>query len=253
MLGVASVSATPAFAHAGTACRIPRLKGLTLAAARARVAHAGCRLRVSGAALRDAGAQTVARQSPGARARSANVTVWLNPLPAKRNEESRAGPATPVVVAPLPQPEPSPPQPARPTCAAEGLPVAGSRIREPELEGPFGEEHITPGPTELVSGFFLDGGPAPPPGCEWPAQTPSPGTVEVTNASGEVVATQASEDGHFVEISLPPGTYTIASTFVSATFCKGIGTADCVHPTETYEVTIAAGYTVRKDFIIQIA
>ncbi len=133
-----------------------------------------------------------------------------------------------------------------------GLPVAGSRIFDPELEGPFVNPHVTPGPTELVNGFFLDGGPAPPQGCEWPAPTPSPGMVEVMNASGEVVATQTSEVGHLVEIPLPPGTYTITSTFVSATFCRGAGTANCVHPTETYAVTLTAGYTVRQDFVVQI-
>jgi hypothetical protein len=77
--------------------------------------------------------------------------------------------------------------------------------------------------------------------------------VEVMNASGGVVATQTSAEGHFVEIPLPPGTYTITSTFLSATFCTGAGTADCVHPTETYAVTITAGYAVRKDFVVQIA
>ena len=62
--------------------------------------------------------------------------------------------------------------------------------------------------------------------------------VEVTNASGELVAMQTSEVGHFVEIPLPPGSYTVMSTFVSATFCRGTGTEHCVHPTETYPVTI---------------
>jgi hypothetical protein len=253
VLGAGSASAATASAHAGSVCRVPRLKGLTLTVARARVVRAGCRLRVSGAALEDAGTQTVERQSPGARARSSNVTVWLNPVAAKKDEGSRDGQAAPVAVPPQPKPEPSASGPEIPTCAAEGLPVSGSRVPDPELEGPFVDQHVTPGPTGLVSGFYLDGGPAAPRGCEWPAPTPGPGTVEVTNASGEVVATQTSEAGHFVEIPLPPGTYTITSTFVSATFCKGAGTANCVHPTETYAVTITAGYTVRKDFVVQIA
>jgi hypothetical protein len=67
------------------------------------------------------------------------------------------------------------------------------------------------------------------------------------------VATQTSEVGHFIEIPLPPGSYTITSTFVSATFCRGAGTENCMHPQETYLVTIPAGYTVRKDFVLQIA
>jgi hypothetical protein len=132
-----------------------------------------------------------------------------------------------------------------------GLPVAGSRVFDPEVEGPFLDLHVTPGPTELIDGFYLDGGPAAPQGCEWPARKPDAGTVEVRSTSGEAVATQTSEVGHLVEIPLPPGTYTVTSTFVSATICAG-GTADCSHPTETFAVTIAAGYSVRKDFVLQI-
>ena len=63
VLGVASVSAAPAFAHAGGLCRVPRLNGLTLTIARARAAHAGCRLRVSGAALKEAGTLPPAYES----------------------------------------------------------------------------------------------------------------------------------------------------------------------------------------------
>ena len=180
VLGVAAVSAATASAHAGSVCRVPRLKGLTLTVARTRAAHAGCRLRVSGAALGDS-TQTVARQSPGARVRSSNVTVWLNPAAARKNQGSQDGRAVPVAVPSQPMPEASAPGSGPATCAAEGLPVAGSRSRDPELEGPFVNPHVTPGPTELVSGLYF------------------------------------------------------------------------VHPTETSAVTIAAGYTARKDFVLQIA
>ncbi len=76
------------------------------------------------------------------------------------------------------------------------------------------------------------------------------------NASGEVVATQTSENGHLVEIPLPPGSYTITDTFVSATICQegpGATAIDCYHPTETGPIVIPAGDTVRKDFVLQIA
>lgn len=252
VLGPAPASAATASAHAGSACRVPRLRGLTLARARARARHAGCTLRVSGAARGDGGTRTIARQSPGARVRSAGVTVWLDPAAAKKSGAPQAGQA-PVAAPQPPAPQPAPAQPAARTCAAEGLPVSGSRIRDPEVEGPFGDPQITPGPTELVSGFFLEGGPAAPEGCEWPAPTPDRGTVEVKDASGEVVATQTSEVGHLVEIALPPGTYTVTSTFVSATFCLGAGTANCSHPVETESVTLTAGYTFRRDLVVQIA
>ncbi len=71
---------------------------------------------------------------------------------------------------------------------------------------------MTPGPTALVSGFFVVGGPAIPfsdPHCWRPAPTPGAGTVAVTNPSGGVVATQTSVAGVLVKIPLAPGTYTI--------------------------------------------
>jgi hypothetical protein len=81
VLGVAAVSASgrPA-ARAGSACHVPRFTGLTLSVARARAAHAGCTLRVKGAAQKHAGIQTIDRQSPPADGRSSSVTVWLNPF-----------------------------------------------------------------------------------------------------------------------------------------------------------------------------
>ena len=73
------------------------------------------------------------------------------------------------------------------------------------------------------------------------------------NASGEVIATQTSEGGHLVEIPLPPGSYTITSTFVSATFCTGAeGDDNCVHPYKTYSVTMRAGYTVRENYFLGV-
>jgi hypothetical protein len=72
------------------------------------------------------------------------------------------------------------------------------------------------------------------------------------NTTGEVVATQTAEYGHFVEIPLPPGSYTITDTFVAATICSG-GPTNCWHPSETETVVIPAGDTVRKDFVLQIA
>src|SRR5208282_1647875 len=75
-----------ASARAGGACRVPRLRGLSLTVAQTRAAHAGCRLRVRGAALEGTATQTVARQSPRARSRSSGVTVWLSPVKAKAND-----------------------------------------------------------------------------------------------------------------------------------------------------------------------
>jgi hypothetical protein len=115
----------------------------------------------------------------------------------------------------------------------------------PEIEEPL----LKPGPTELISGFFLVGGPLSrafsSPGCKLPEPSPGPGTVEVKNAAGELVATQTSSDGHFVEIPLPPGSYTITGTFQGASINE-------VHPTSTRSVVIPPGDSVRQDFFLNV-
>jgi hypothetical protein len=67
----------------------------------------------------------------------------------------------------------------------------------------------------------------------------------VTNTSGAVVATQTSTSGHFVEIPLPAGSYTITGMFLGAT-------VNGVHPRESEAVVIPPGYTVRQDFFLNI-
>jgi hypothetical protein len=65
------------------------------------------------------------------------------------------------------------------------------------------------------------------------------------NASGAVVATQTSIDGHFVEIPLPAGSYKVTGTFLDAT-------DNGVHPKKTEAVVIPPGDTVRQDFFLSI-
>ncbi len=169
----------------------------------------------------------VDRQSPGARAHASVVTVWLSPINVKADES----PPTPPQVPPERPEEPEPP--------CWGSAEYGSGIREPLL---------TPGPTEFVSGFFLDGGPLvgfSAPGCERPVPPPGGGTVEVMSASGTLVARQTSEGGHFAEVALPPGSYTVVGTFTSAII-------NGTPAQQTESVVIPAGYTVRQDFVLQI-
>ncbi len=124
------------------------------------------------------------------------------------------------------------------------LACLGSADYGPELHEPV----ITPGPTELVSAFYLDGGPLvhfSDPDCKRPPEPPGAGTVEVMNASGAVVATRSSIGGHHDEIPLPPGSYTITGTFLNATI-------NGVHPKESKSVVISPGHTVRQDFFLSI-
>lgn len=232
LVASASASAYPTARSAGV-CRVPRLRGLTLAIARTRATHAGCKLRLRGTAPEDAGVQTVERQSPRARAHSSGVTVWLSSTTVKTGKPLQTGQA-PQGSAP---PQTSPRAEERPPCAGEA--AYGPNIEEPL---------ITPGPTELVSGFYLVGGPIvlySAPNCERLAPLPGPGTVEVMNASGAVVARQSSSYGSFIEIPLPPGSYTITGTFLEANSNDG-------HPQQTAPVVIPAGSTVRQDLFLNI-
>ena len=115
----------------------------------------------------------------------------------------------------------------------------------PELDEPL----LEPGPAELVSGFFLIGGPPDrrfsDPGCKLREPPPEAGTVEVMNASGEILATATSTSGHFVEIPLPAGSYTITGTFLGAS-------EDGVHPTRSESLAIPQGETVRQDFFLNV-
>ncbi len=118
---------------------------------------------------------------------------------------------------------------------------AGPEIHEPD---------ITVGPTKLVSGFYVVGGPPPhyfsAPKCpRHPEPPPGAGTLEVIDASGAVVATQTSVARQFVEIPLPAGSYTIRGTFLDAT-------SNGVHPTKSESVVIPAGHTVRQDFVLSV-
>ncbi len=133
----------------------------------------------------------------------------------------------------------------------------GSRVTvwlNPICEGSAGygpaisEPRVTVGPTELISGFYLDGGPLRPfstPRCERPEPKPEAGTVEVTDASGTIVARTTSTSGRFVKIPLPAGSYTIEGTFLEATINE-------VHPTRVESVVIPDGHTVRQDFSLSI-
>jgi hypothetical protein len=107
---------------------------------------------------------------------------------------------------------------------------------------------VTVGPTELVSGFYLDGGPPvrfSVPHCRRPVPSPGPGTVEVMDTSGALIATVTSTRGHFAEVPLAPGSYTARGTFLEATI-------NGAHATETASVVIEADRTVRQDFVLSI-
>lgn len=170
-----------------------------------------------------------------------------------RRRAARAGCALTVKGAPVKQ--------AAVQTVRRQFPVAGRRASRATIwlnplcfgeadHGPaISEPRVTPGPTELISGFYLDGGPLQlfsSPGCHRPEQPPGGGTVEViAPATGALVAKQSSGPGMFVEIPLPPGSYKLIGTFGNATI-------NGQHPTKSLSVEIPPGRTVRQDFVLPI-
>lgn len=115
----------------------------------------------------------------------------------------------------------------------------GPGIREPTLKS---------GSTELISGFYVVGGPLrlfSAPQCKLPEPLPGAGTVEVIDARGTVIATQTSIRGRFVKIPLPAGSYTIRGTFLNATVNGN-------HPMSSETLVIPVGQTVRQDFFLDV-
>lgn len=191
-------------------CRVPKLVGLTVANARMVAARAGCRVRVVGPLTVTPGLHV------GGTGLARLVTV--------ARQAPRAGRRGDVIVLHV-----------VPVCAQSGAPG-----------GPPGEPFLTPGPTELISGLFLAGGPLAirPVPCR--LGVPSPGTITVRDpATGAVVATGTAAGGRgprgLATIPLAPGTYSVTGTFGNA-WVNGV-------PIQSLPltVTIPAGVTVRQD------
>ena len=126
-----------------------------------------------------------------------------------------------------------------PVCS--GSAAAGPGISEPL---------ITAGPTELISGLYIVGGPLrlwSEPRCMPRPGESGAGTVTVRDpANGSIVASQTVTRGHLATIPLAPGTYTIQGTFGNATINGQPGES---FPTM---VEIQAGKTVRQDVFLNV-
>ena len=109
---------------------------------------------------------------------------------------------------------------------------------------PPGEPLLTPGPTELETGLFIEGGPfiyRSAPACKDLVGTSSAGRITVTNAAGTAIAKNRTvNEGQLLKIALSAGQYTITGVFAGG---------NAVGPTK---VTVPAGEVVRQDLVLDV-
>ncbi len=109
---------------------------------------------------------------------------------------------------------------------------------------PPGEPFITSGPTELIAGLFLEGGPyvqRSAPHCKEPREQSSAGTITVTNAAGiDVVDSLQLSSGQLLYVKVPAGKYTMTGV-VSDNLKVG-----------PLVVSVPAGKTVRQDLTADV-
>jgi len=167
-------SAAIADGHATRPCRVPHLKGLTVAAARGRAVKAGCRVQFTGAKVTRADVQIVGAQ---ARGRAPTVTLRIEPLcegVPEHEPQSKPGP-TELVTGLFSHFERSHPGVApphttgfwsEPECHIVDAPVAGTVTVtsqagvvvaiEPLAEGQLATIPLPPGTYAIVGTFAHD-------------------------------------------------------------------------------------------------
>jgi hypothetical protein len=113
------------------------------------------------------------------------------------------------------------------------------------LSGPPHDEGMRRGPTELITGLYLVGGPALPyssPHCRRPSgetERPAPGTIDVRDPTGTLVASRTTKRGRLETFRLRPGRYRVSG----GPSTSGSGSAQ---QRLARSVTIRAGYTTRR-------
>jgi hypothetical protein len=109
---------------------------------------------------------------------------------------------------------------------------------------PPGEPILKPGPTELITGLFIEGGAyieRSAPNCKTPVGRSSAGTITITNSVGTVLANNtALTAGQLLYVNVPAGTYTFSGVFAGG---------NKVGPTT---VTVPSGEIVRQDLVLDV-
>lgn len=113
----------------------------------------------------------------------------------------------------------------------------GRSCPHPAIPVPPNEPVYSSGPSELVSGLYIQGGAIPPPPCRPQPRGPYAGTIKVTDPrTGALVARWSVRSGHLAHIKLAPGRYTV-SGHISG------GAPTTTSPT----IRIRRGHKVRQD------
>jgi len=126
-----------------------------------------------------------------------------------------------------------------------------NRLCSGSLMGPdLNEPVLKAGPTELIGGLYIVGGPLElrsEPQCTAHPGGPVPGTITVRDpASGSVVVSRTVTGRDLVTIPLPPGTYVLEGTFGDA-----LVNGQPAHAAPA-TVQIPAGETVRQDVFLDV-
>ena len=109
---------------------------------------------------------------------------------------------------------------------------------------PPGEPIIKSGPTELITGLFIEGGAfiyRSAPNCKVFVGKSSGGTITITNSVGTVFANNmALSPGQLLYVNVPAGTYTITGVLTGG---NHLGPAT---------VNVASGQVVRQDLVLDV-
>jgi hypothetical protein len=109
---------------------------------------------------------------------------------------------------------------------------------------PAGEPIIKSGPTELISGLFLEGGPyfiRSAPNCRDVAEKSSPGWITVTDSDGTVIVNKMElTTGQLLYVKVPAGKYTLT------------GVLSVNNKVGPITVEVPAGKTVRQDLTLDV-
>ena len=112
---------------------------------------------------------------------------------------------------------------------------------------PLGEPIIKSGPTELITGLFIEGGPLierSAPNCKALVGKSSAGTITVTNSVGTVFANNvALSAGQLLYLNVPVGVYTVSGVIGGGNFVSKVG---------PITVNVGADQIVRQDLVLPV-